>query len=163
MEAYKETYKTLLRFCNVARVDEVAPVWPRIANCHKSEQHIVLTQELQKVCMSRGLSTELYVPVITTALKQMVVSFQFTGHGSDDLSTGCQPFLVSYAGSKNHYQALAAASVGNQLSQGDQNASLSDHRTIRETEKIKFPKDVGEVKITDAVCSSLPMPFSRRW
>lgn len=147
-DTYKETYHTLLRFCNVTRVDEVAPLWIRIANCLKSEQHVVLTQELQKICMSRGLSTELYVPVITATVKQMVVGFQFAGHGSDDLGTGCQPFVVAYSGSANHYQALAAASVSNQLSQGDQAASLSDYRTIRETEKIKFPRDVNEVTIT---------------
>lgn len=78
--------------------------------------------------MARGLSTELYVPVITMALKQMVVGLQFTGHGSDDLSTGsCQPFMVSYSGSASHYQALAAASIGNQLAQGKQNDSLTDY------------------------------------
>ena len=171
-EAYKETYPTLLRFCNVMRVDEVAPVWSRLANCLKSEQHVVLTQEFQRVCMSRGLSTELYVPVITTTLKQMVIGFQFIGHGADDLGTGCQPFMVSYAGSTNHYQALAAASVGNQLSHGDQSASLADYRTIRETEKIKFPRDVSEVTITlmrfAVLCQCLfqgvgdPHPFVER-
>lgn len=114
-------------------VEEVAPVWARLANCQKSERHIVLVQELQKVCMSRGLSTELYVPVITTALKQMVVGFLFSGHGADNPTAGCQPFLVSYAGTASHYQALAAASIGNQLSHGDQNASQSDYRTIRDS------------------------------
>ena len=148
VEAYKETYATLLRYCNVASSDSVAPVWTRLANCHKSEQHTVLTQELQKVCMARGLSTELYAPVITTTLKQMVVSFQFAGHGVDDLTSGCQPFLVAYSGSANHYLAVASADVGNQLSQGEQNASLSDYRTIREKEKLKFPRDISEVCIT---------------
>ena len=97
-EAYKETHRVLLRFCNVAHVDDVAPVWKRLANCHKSEQHTLLTQELQKVCVARGLSTQLYVPVVTTTLKQMIVGFQFPGHSADDLGTGCQPFLVAYAG-----------------------------------------------------------------
>lgn len=147
-EAYKETYRTLLRYCNVASPENVAPIWARLANCHKSEQHTVLSQEFQKVCLSRGLSTELYAPVITTTLKQMVVGFQFGGHGVDDLTSGCQPFIVSYAGSANHYLAVAAADVGNQLSQGEQNASLSDYRTIREKEKLKFPRDISEVCIT---------------
>lgn len=50
-EAFKETYPpALLRFCNVAETWLMAPVWHRLANCHKSEQHTVLTQELQKVC-----------------------------------------------------------------------------------------------------------------
>jgi hypothetical protein len=147
-DAYKETYPTLLRYCNVARAEDLAPVWARLANAHKSEQHVVLTQEMQRVCMSRGLSTDLYVPVVTTALKQMIVSFQFAGYGADDLTSGCQPFMVSYAGSASHYQALAAASVGNQLAQGEQNASLSDYRSIRDSEKIKFPRDVSEVSIT---------------
>ena len=78
----------------------------------------------------------------------MVVSFQFPGHGADDLSSGCQPFIVAYAGSASHYAALAAASVANQLSQGDQSATLSDYRTIRDNERLKFPRDMSEVTIS---------------
>jgi hypothetical protein len=127
----------------------VAQVWLRLANSHKSEQHVVLTQELQKVCRARGMSAELYAPVITTTLQQMVVGFQFAGHGVDDLtSSGCQPFFVSYAGSAHHYLAVAAVDVGNQLSQGEQNASLSNYRTIRDKEKLKFPRGLTEVCIT---------------
>lgn len=148
VDAYKETYPTLLKYCNAATTDGVAPVWMRLANCHKSEQHTVLTQELHKVCLSRHLSAELYAPIITTTLKQMVVGLQFVGYGADDLSSGCQPFLVSYAGTDHHYTAMAAASIGNQLSQGEQNASLADYRTIREKEKVKFPRDLSDVCIT---------------
>jgi hypothetical protein len=54
-EAFEETYPpALLRFCNVVETWHMAPVWHRLVNCHKSEQHTVLTQELQKVCMLRG-------------------------------------------------------------------------------------------------------------
>lgn len=148
VDSYKETYKTLLRFGNVTRPEDVAPVWTRLANCGKGEQHTVLSQEFQKVCMARGLSPELYNPVITATLKQMVVGFHFEGHGADDLASGCQPFLVAYSGSASHYQAVAAASVSNQLSQGEQSASLSDYRAIRDNEKIKFPRDVMELSIT---------------
>lgn len=147
-ETYKETYRTLLRYCNVGEAEAVAPVWARLANCMKSEQHTVLTQEMQKVCMSRGLSTELYTPVITTGIKQMVVGFLFIGHGADDLTTGCQPFQVSYSGGANHTLALANASESNQLAHGDQSVSLADIRTIREKEKLRFPRDVTEVCIT---------------
>lgn len=147
-EVYKETYTTLLRYCDVADVGSVAPIWSRLANSQKSEQHNVLTQEMQKVCRTRGLSVEWYTPVITTSLKQMVVGFQFSGHGVDDLASGCQPFLVAYAGQAHHYSAIEAASVSNQLSQGKQNASLSDYQTIREKEKIKFPRDIDETCIT---------------
>ncbi|KAI2491521.1 hypothetical protein MHU86_23049 [Fragilaria crotonensis] len=147
-EAYRETYRTLLRFSNVEEVTQLAPVWQRLANCLKSEQHTVLTQEFQKVCMARGLSTEYYVPVVTTALKQMVVGFQFVGFGSDDLTSGCQPFLVAYAGRANHYQVLAAADVSNQLAQGEHAASLTDYKAIKDKEKVKLPKDVAETCIT---------------
>lgn len=147
-EAYRETYRTLLRFSNVEDVGELAPVWQRLANCLKSEQHNVLTQEFQKVCMARGLSTEYYVPVVTSTLKQMVTGFQFVGFGADDLTSGCQPFLVSYAGRAAHYQVLAAADVGNQLAQGEQTASLADYKALRDKEKVKLPKDVAETCIT---------------
>lgn len=36
-EVYKETYQTLLRYCDVIYPSEVAPVWARLANCHKTE------------------------------------------------------------------------------------------------------------------------------
>ena len=38
-EHYKETYRTLLRFCNVTSAEAVAPLWRCLANCTKSEQH----------------------------------------------------------------------------------------------------------------------------
>lgn len=147
-DAYRETYRTLLRFGNVGSVAELAPLWNRLANCHKSEQHTILTQEFHKVCMARGLSTEYYAPIVTTSLKQMVVGFQFVGHGPDDLASGCQPFLVTYSGKDDHYRAVAAADEGNQLSRGEQNANLSDYREIRAKEKVKFPKDVLDTSIT---------------
>ena len=101
-EAYRETFETLLRFCDVVTVENVAPVWACLANCKKEEQHVVFTQELHKVCISRGLSTEIYAPIATTTLKQMVVSFNFVGHSADDLTSDCQPFVVSYVGSGHH-------------------------------------------------------------
>ena len=148
VDAYKETHTVLLRFCNVASAPDVPNIWKRLANCHKSEQQTLLTQEMQKVCMARGLSTALYVPVVTTTLKQMVVGLQFPGNGADDLTTGCQPFLVSYAGKAHHMQVTAAAAVADQLAQGDHNATLADIRTIREGEKVKFPLNISEVCIT---------------
>ena len=55
---------------------------------------------------------------------------------------------MSYAGSANNMLAMDAASVGNQLAQGEQSASLADYRTLREREKVKFPRDTMEVCIT---------------
>ena len=55
---------------------------------------------------------------------------------------------MSFAGSTNHSQALEAASIGNQLAQGEHQASLADYRTLREKEKIRFPRDIMEVGIT---------------
>ena len=138
-ETYRET---------VDNVTELSPLWSRFANSHKSEQHTILTQEFNKVCMSRGLSTKYYAPVVTTLLKQMVVGFQFVGHGPDDLSSGCQPFIVTYSGKDDHYRAVAAADVSNQLSHGEQAATLADYREIRAKEKVKFPKDVMDASIT---------------
>ena len=147
-EVYEETYRTLLRFSNVSKVTELAPVCGRLANCIKGEQTTVMTQELQRVCLTRGLSAELNTPVITNTLKQMINGFQFVGHGVDDLTTGCQPYLVIYSGSAHHQQALANASISQQLAQVDQNASLADYRTWREKEKLKFPRDTMDMCIT---------------
>lgn len=147
-EVFKETYRTLLRFCNVAEETAVAPLWQRLANCTKSEQMTIMIQEFQKVCNSRGLATDTNTPIVTSALKQMILGFQFVGHGVDDLSTGCQPFMVSYAGSDNQLQALETADIGNQLTQGEHSATLTDYRTLREKEKMKFPRDTLDVCIT---------------
>lgn len=148
-EVYNETYQTLMRFCNVGHPDEVAPVWGRLANCTKSEQHTILVHEFQRVCMARGLSlTKLCMLIVTAALKQMIMGFQFVGHGVDKLSTGCQPFQVAYyAGSANPLQAVAAASIGNQQAQGKQSASLANYWILQDKEKVKFPQDTLEVSV----------------
>ncbi|KAI2499710.1 hypothetical protein MHU86_14791 [Fragilaria crotonensis] len=147
-DVYRETYRTLLRFCNVSRPEDVAPLWGRLANCAKSEQHTLLTQEFHRVCQAKGLDTALYTPIITTGLKQMIIGFMFVGHGVDDLSSGCQPFMVAYSGTANHLEALAVSSVSNQLAQGDQAASLHDYTAIKEKEKLRFPRDTMDVAIT---------------
>ena len=145
----KETYRTLLRFGNVAVPGAVVKVWNRLANCAKGEQHTVLVQEFQRVCMAWSLVPELYTSVVTTTLKQMVTGFQFIGLGVDDLASDCQPFAVSYAGGASQLQqALESAEIGNQLAQGEHTASLSDYRTLREQEKVKFPRDITDVVIT---------------
>ena len=87
-----------------------------------------------------GLSTALYTPVVTSTLKQMVTGFQFVGHGVDDLATGCQPFMVTYAGNASNVQALEVASLENLLAQGEQSATLSDIRTLLEKEKVRVPQ-----------------------
>ena len=139
----------LLRCCNVTEeVGDVAPVWRRLAKCQKSEQHTLLTQELQKVCVSRGLSTQLYAPIVTMTLKQMIVGLQFPRYSPDDLGTGCQPFLVLYARNAHHLQVTSASAVADQLAQGDQNATLADIRSIREGEKLKFPLNLTGVCVT---------------
>ena len=128
--------------------DEVAPVWKRLANAHKSEQQTILQQEFAKVCSNRGLATELYCPVVTTALKQMITSFNFAGVGPDNLATGCNPFQVTYTGASDYYAAQAAAGVAHQLEQGTSNANLADIQAIKEKEKVRFPNDMHQVGIT---------------
>lgn len=145
---YRETYGMLTRYCNVEQPKDVAPIWRRLANCAKSERHTIITQEFQRVCIERKLSTEIYVPIVTTNVKQMILGFQFAGYGIDDFSTGCQPFLVTYSGGAHHVEVLNAASLGNQLAEGDQNANLADIRTIREKEKLRFPTDISQTCIT---------------
>jgi hypothetical protein len=147
-EVYRETYRTLLRFCNVSRPEDVAPVWGRLANCTKSEQHTLLTQEFHRVCQARGLDTALYTPIITTGLKQMIIGFMFVGHGVDDLNSGCQPFQVAYSGTASHLEALALSNVSNQLAQGEQAASLHDYTALKEKERLRFPRDTLDVAIT---------------
>ena len=55
---------------------------------------------------------------------------------------------LTLPGNAHHLQVLEAASVSNQLSQGDHNATLADYRALRESEKVKFPRDITEVGIT---------------
>jgi hypothetical protein len=160
-ESYRETYKVMLRYCNVAGVEEVAPLWRRMANAHKSELMAILNQELNKVCMARGLSTDTYTPVVTSQLKQMITSFEFLGLGPDDLTTGCQPFLVAYAGDVHHHQVQAAAMIGNQLAQGEQNPTLADYRALLESEKLKPPRDILGEQYSATFCSPGAMPIPR--
>lgn len=147
-DAYKETFPLLLRFNRVDQAEEVAPIWARLANSHKSEHQTILQQEFAKVCVSRGLAPELHCPVVTTKLKQMVLSFSFAGTGPDDLASGLNPFQVTYAGAKDYYQAQEVASVTHQLDQGNQNASLADIQAIKANEKVRFPSDLHQTGIT---------------
>ena len=147
-EAYRETFPVLLRYCHVPTVDDVAPLWARLANGTKSEQQSVMQQELTRVCVGRGLTPDLYCPVVTSSLKQMIISLNFAGNGPDDLTAGCHPFMVVYTGASDHYRALDQAMVANQLDQGTANASLSDIRDIREKERVKMPRDLHQVSLT---------------
>ena len=148
MDAYRETYPVLLRYCQVATVAELAPIWNRLARGTKGEQQSIIQQELTRTCVGRGLTPDLYCPAVTTGLKQMVSSLNFAGNGPDDLAAGCQPFLVAYTSQNDHYRALDNATVANQLDQGTANASLADIREIREKEKVKMPRDLNQVSLT---------------
>ena len=149
-EAYRdETYPVLLRFCQVDTIDALAPLWGRLARGSKGEIQSILQQEFTKVSTGRGLTPDVYCPVVTTAIKQLVTSLNFVaGHGKDDIAVGCQPFLVSYSGSDDHYRALDDASFANQLDQGTANPSLADIREIRDKEKVKVPRDLNQVDYT---------------
>jgi hypothetical protein len=87
-------------------VEELAPLWGCLARGGKSEQQSILQQELTRVCTGQGLTPDVYCPVVTSGLKQMVASLNFAGHGPDDLAAGCQPFLVAYSGTEDHYRAM---------------------------------------------------------
>ena len=78
----------------------------------------------------------------------MVLSFNFAGIGPDDLASGLSPFLESYAGAKDYYQAQESASVTLQLDQGNQNASLTDIQAIKANEKVGFPSDLHQTCVT---------------
>ena len=129
--SYRETYTVLQRYCHVASVEELAPIWARLARGSKSEDQSILQQELTRTCTSWGLLPDIYCPIVTTALKQMVNSLNFAGHGPDDLSAGCQPFMVTYTNAEDHYSAMNTAMVAIQLDQGTTNTSLADIREIR--------------------------------
>jgi hypothetical protein len=148
LEAYRETHTVLQRYCQVATVEELAPIWSRLARGAKGEQQSILQQELTRVCTERGLTPDIYCPVVTTGLKQLVKSLNFAGHGPDDLAGGCQPFLVAYTGPEDHYRALDNATEANQLDQGTANASLADIREIRDKEKIRLPQDLNQASYT---------------
>lgn len=59
------------------------------------------------------------------------------------------PTLPSrFSGGANHAATLNTANLGNQLSQGDQNATSADIRIIRDNEKLKVPSDISQTCIT---------------
>jgi hypothetical protein len=147
-KVYHETYTSLMRHCRVETANNVAPIWRQLANASKGEQQAIMQHEFAKACLARGLAQELYCPVVTTGVKQMITSFAFAGAGLDDLSSGCNPFLVSYAGAKAHQEANEVASVAYQLDQGGNQATLADVRSIRDKEKIRLPWDLHQVAVT---------------
>jgi hypothetical protein len=106
-EAYRETYTVLQRFCHVDNVEGLAPIWGRLARGSKAELQSIVQQELSRVCTGSGLSTDHYCPAVTSNIKQLVTGLNFGGHGQDDITAGCQPFLVVYSGTEDHYRSLA--------------------------------------------------------
>ena len=144
----KATYVLLLRHTRVERTEDLAPLWRRLANAAKAEQQTVIHQELTNVCVNRGLAPELYSPVVSTTIKQMITGFTFAGIGPNELAAGCSPFLVAYTGARALQEAQDLASTTQQLEQGSQNASLADIRAIKEKERIRFPRDLHHVGIT---------------
>lgn len=117
-DAYRETYPVLQRFCHVSTVEELAPLWGCLPQGGKGEQQSILQQELTRVCSGRSLTPEVYCPMVTMEVKQMVASLHFAGHRPDNITAGCQPFLVTYTGTQDHYRAIDTAMVAGQLDQG---------------------------------------------
>lgn len=147
-EAYRVTYTLLQRLYQVDTVEGLAPIWGRLARGSKGETQSIIQHELTKVCGGRGLSPDVYCPAVTTSIKQLVTDLNFAGHGPDNITVSCQPFLVVYSGTEDHYRAMDAATVANQLDQGTANASLAKIREIRSREKLKMPKDLNQVNYT---------------
>jgi hypothetical protein len=86
---------------------------------------------------------------MTTGVEQMVASLNFAGRGPDNLTAACQPFLVTYTGTDDHYSAaMNNAMVANQLAQGVANASLADICEIREKERLKLPSNLNQASYT---------------
>ena len=100
------------------------------------------------MCTGRGLTPDVYSPAITSKLKQLVTSLNFVGNGQDDIASGCQPFLVTYTGTEDHYRSLDQAMVAEQLDQGSANASVADIRELSEKERVKVPQDLNQVLYT---------------
>ena len=131
VDAYKETHRVLLQYCNVTSPDDVAPVWKQLANSHKSKQHTLLsTQEKQKVYMAPGLSTKVYVPVLTTSLKQMVTGFQSAGHSANDLATGKRKTMVA-SSTVGSILYLSFRPIINQSFRGSRFSSLFSPTSVR--------------------------------
>jgi hypothetical protein len=147
MDSYRKTYPVLLRYGQVAVVEELAPLWIRLARGTKGKQQSIIQQELTRACVGRGLTPNLYCPAVTTGLKQMVLSLNFAGNGHDNLAGGCQPFLVVYTSQNDHYRALDNATVAKQLDQGTANASMADIRVIWEEEKVPMPHNLNRVSL----------------
>lgn len=122
------------------------PAWPTPTKA--SSYYTILNQECLAVCRTRGWAPELYAPIITTTLKQVILAHQFAGTSTDDLTTGCNPFLVGYAGASDNAQLQEAAALGQQLEVGSHNVTLADVRTLKDKERIRFPTDVYQVSIS---------------
>jgi hypothetical protein len=67
-ESYRETFLVLLQFCQVFTMKEAAPIRACLANGSKGEYQSVNQKELtQQVCVGRGLTPDLYYPVVIQA------------------------------------------------------------------------------------------------
>ncbi|KAI2500314.1 hypothetical protein MHU86_14194 [Fragilaria crotonensis] len=157
-DVYRETYRTLCGFatCRARRRRTFGDDWRTARKRATHTSHAGVPS-----CLPGQRAGHCPVhPIITTGLKQMIIGFMFVGHGVDDLSSGCQPFMVAYSGTANHLEALAVSSVSNQLAQGDQAASLHDYTAIKEKE-VEVSRDTMDVAITLTLRGALPSTVPR--
>ena len=87
------------------------PLEPPRAQRQGGGQQLILLQELTRVRAARGLTPDMYCSAVSTGRKQMVASLNFAGHGPDSRTAGCQPFLVTYSGTDDHFRSMDLAMV----------------------------------------------------
>ena len=151
----------LQRFCHVDNVEGLAPIWGRLARGAKSELQSILQQEFSRVCTGRGLSTDYYCPAVTSSIKQLVTGLNFAGHGQDDISGGCQPFLVVYSGAEDHYRSMDNAILANQLDQSGDGQRLPRGHTRNPREGEGEDAEGSRELYTPPVCSVSPYALPR--
>jgi hypothetical protein len=58
-EAYRETYHTVVHYSVSATLWHSQKPWHPFADANKSENHTIIAQEFQCVCMAQGLLTDI--------------------------------------------------------------------------------------------------------
>jgi hypothetical protein len=72
-EVYRETYTTLVQTLQSQTHPKMShPCGNASRNSAKGEQHTVIANEFNRVCRAKGLAPELYCPIVTTTVKQMI-------------------------------------------------------------------------------------------
>jgi hypothetical protein len=119
------TIQILQEYLVIAGECQLPPLWHKWANCTKRQEFNDLTEQLQIYSRS-GNAFSSCTPITSAKLVQDLLNFVFLGESTNDIKSGCQPFIVADGGAKHRQANLELACTYGMLNVGEHAIMLTD-------------------------------------